>query len=132
MGCHYVPNAFLMSCLIFIGTFLISSNLKGFKTANFFPTIVRLESLGVHFICLRRGYRDLNRGPEKFTEGFQKCRAYKNAYFPEFHGVPLYSTKISPCMLVHTLSSYRIIKITLKIAFMNTKGYLETHSIIII
>jgi len=41
VGCHYVPNAFLMSCLIFIGTFLISSNLKGFKTANFFPTIVR-------------------------------------------------------------------------------------------
>ena len=24
VGCHYVPNAFLMSVLLFIGTFLIS------------------------------------------------------------------------------------------------------------
>ena len=28
VGCHYVPNAFLMSCLVFIGTFLISFHLK--------------------------------------------------------------------------------------------------------
>ena len=27
VGCYYVPNAFLMSILIFIGTYLISSNL---------------------------------------------------------------------------------------------------------
>eukprot|EP00090_Calanus_glacialis_P043036 TRINITY_DN7620_c0_g1_i1.p1 TRINITY_DN7620_c0_g1~~TRINITY_DN7620_c0_g1_i1.p1 ORF type:complete len:1137 (-),score=226.79 TRINITY_DN7620_c0_g1_i1:1450-4860(-) len=41
IGCHYVPNAFLMSCLIFIGTFLISHHLKQFKFQNFFPTVVR-------------------------------------------------------------------------------------------
>lgn len=41
VGCHYVPNAFLMSVLLFIGTFLISYHLKGFKTQNFFPTMVR-------------------------------------------------------------------------------------------
>ena len=41
VGCHYVPNAFLMSCLIFIGTFLISHHLKQFKLQNFFPTVVR-------------------------------------------------------------------------------------------
>jgi len=41
VGCHYVPNAFLMSCLIFIGTFLISHHLKQFKFQNFFPTVVR-------------------------------------------------------------------------------------------
>ncbi|XP_023335287.1 electroneutral sodium bicarbonate exchanger 1 [Eurytemora carolleeae] len=41
VGCHYVPNAFLMSCLIFVGTFLISFHLKKFKTQNFFPTVVR-------------------------------------------------------------------------------------------
>lgn len=41
VGCHYVPNAFLMSCLIFIGTFLISFHLKKFKAQNFFPAIVR-------------------------------------------------------------------------------------------
>jgi sodium bicarbonate transporter 10 len=37
VGCHYVPNAFPMSVLLFIGTFLISHTLKNFKTANFFP-----------------------------------------------------------------------------------------------
>ena len=41
VGCHYVPNAFLMSILIFIGTFLIASNLKQFKFTNFFPTKIR-------------------------------------------------------------------------------------------
>jgi sodium bicarbonate transporter 10 len=41
VGCHYVPNAFLMSCLIFIFTFLISFHLKKFKSQNFFPAIVR-------------------------------------------------------------------------------------------
>jgi len=41
VGCHYVPNAFLMSVLIFIGTFLISHHLKQFKFQNFFPTVVR-------------------------------------------------------------------------------------------
>ena len=41
VGCHYVPNAFLMSVLLFIGTFLISYHLKGFKSASFFPAKVR-------------------------------------------------------------------------------------------
>ena len=41
IGCHYVPNAFLMSVLIFCGTYLISSNLKKFKFTNFFPIKVR-------------------------------------------------------------------------------------------
>jgi len=41
VGCHYVPNAFLMSVLIFVGTFLISHHLKQFKFQNFFPTVVR-------------------------------------------------------------------------------------------
>merc|ERR1719427_295608 len=41
VGCHHAPNVFLMSCLIFIGTFLISHHLKQFKFKNFFPTSVR-------------------------------------------------------------------------------------------
>jgi len=39
--CHYVPNAFMMSTLLFIGTFLISYHLKNFKSASFFPAKVR-------------------------------------------------------------------------------------------
>ena len=30
-GCHYYPNAYLMSLLLFIGTFLVSTNLKEFR-----------------------------------------------------------------------------------------------------
>ncbi|TRY61887.1 hypothetical protein TCAL_09266 [Tigriopus californicus] len=41
VGCHYYPNAYLMSVLLFVGTFLIAYHLKNFKTATFFPTNVR-------------------------------------------------------------------------------------------
>ena len=40
-GCHYYPNAFLMSVLLFMGTFLMSFHLKKFRTQNFFPASVR-------------------------------------------------------------------------------------------
>ncbi|XP_077259113.1 na[+]-driven anion exchanger 1 isoform X10 [Temnothorax americanus] len=43
-GCnipHYVPNVFLMSIILFMGTFLLSVELKDFKNALFFPSKVR-------------------------------------------------------------------------------------------
>ncbi|EEB11139.1 sodium-driven chloride bicarbonate exchanger, putative [Pediculus humanus corporis] len=40
-GQGYVPDVFLMSILLFIGTFLISVELKDFKNALFFPSKVR-------------------------------------------------------------------------------------------
>ncbi len=40
-ACAYEPNAFLMSVLLFIGTFLIAWHLKAFKSASFFPAKVR-------------------------------------------------------------------------------------------
>ena len=41
-GCsNYIPNVFFVSCLLFLGTFLISTLLKGAKTTGFFPTWVR-------------------------------------------------------------------------------------------
>ncbi|XP_014212763.1 electroneutral sodium bicarbonate exchanger 1 isoform X2 [Copidosoma floridanum] len=43
-GCNtaqYVPDVFLMSIILFIGTFLISVQLKDFKNALFFPSKVR-------------------------------------------------------------------------------------------
>ena len=44
IGCHVkpVPNAFLMSLLLFIGTFLISWHLKKFKFQSFFSNGVRV------------------------------------------------------------------------------------------
>ena len=41
VGCHYHPNAYLMSILLFFGTFLISFQLKKAKTSNFFPATVK-------------------------------------------------------------------------------------------
>ena len=41
VGCHYVPNAFFLSAILFMGTFLLSYHLKKFRTQNFFPASVR-------------------------------------------------------------------------------------------
>lgn len=40
-GCHYIPNVFLATVLLFIGTFTITMGLKNFRTTNFFPTKIR-------------------------------------------------------------------------------------------
>ena len=39
-GCDYVPDVFLFSVLIFMGTFVISYTLKMFRTSPFFPSKV--------------------------------------------------------------------------------------------
>lgn len=44
-GCdtkHYVPDVYLMSIILFLGTFLISVVLKDFKNSLFFPAKVRI------------------------------------------------------------------------------------------
>ena len=40
-GCNYSPNAFFMSIILFIGTFLIAMYLKAFKDTIYFPAVVR-------------------------------------------------------------------------------------------
>ena len=40
-GCEYKPNVFFMSCLLFIGTYLIATALKGFKSQRFLPNVFR-------------------------------------------------------------------------------------------
>ncbi|XP_063240178.1 electroneutral sodium bicarbonate exchanger 1 [Bacillus rossius redtenbacheri] len=40
-GKYYIPDVFLMSIILFFGTFLISVQLKDFKNALFFPSKVR-------------------------------------------------------------------------------------------
>ena len=41
VGCHYAPNVYLMSLLLFFGTFIIAHTLKKAKTSNFFPTRIK-------------------------------------------------------------------------------------------
>ena len=40
-GCHYKPNIFLMSVLLCLVTFFLSIKLKHFRSASFFPAVVR-------------------------------------------------------------------------------------------
>ena len=40
-GCSYAPNAFFMSIILFLGTFLVATYLKNFKDFNLFPAVVR-------------------------------------------------------------------------------------------
>lgn len=44
IGCdtpHYVADAFFLSVLLFLGTFVIATGLSNAKTSSFFPTFVR-------------------------------------------------------------------------------------------
>jgi hypothetical protein len=41
LGCHYVPNVFLLSVLLCLITFFLSLKLKAFRNENFFPAMVR-------------------------------------------------------------------------------------------
>jgi len=46
-GCytpHYIGDVFFFSCLIFLGTFILSFYLKLFRNTRFFPNKVRGES----------------------------------------------------------------------------------------
>jgi hypothetical protein len=40
-NCNPVPDVFLMSVLLCLATYAMSTTLKKFKTSSFFPSIVR-------------------------------------------------------------------------------------------
>ncbi|XP_069826519.1 anion exchange protein 4 isoform X2 [Dendropsophus ebraccatus] len=40
-SCNYVPDVFLMSVILFVGTFLCSTSLKGFQTSRYLSTTIR-------------------------------------------------------------------------------------------
>ncbi|KAK3586801.1 hypothetical protein CHS0354_002540 [Potamilus streckersoni] len=40
-GCNYVPNVFILSVLLFLGTFTIACTLKSFRKSNFLPAKLR-------------------------------------------------------------------------------------------
>lgn len=97
VGCHYVPNAFLMSVLLFIGTFLISNHLKKFKTALFFPTIVRnyISDFAVVVAIVSMSGFDMAMGvdtpklnvPSKFAPTWSG----RTWLIPPFNGNPVYT-----------------------------------------
>jgi len=97
VGCHYVPNAFLMSVLLFIGTFLISHHLKKFKTALFFPTVVRnyISDFAVVVAIVSMSGFDMMMAvdtpklnvPSKFAPTWEG----RNWLIPPFNGNPVYT-----------------------------------------
>ncbi|XP_077297814.1 na[+]-driven anion exchanger 1 isoform X1 [Arctopsyche grandis] len=66
-GCdtpHYVPDVFLMSTILFLGTFILSTTLKDFKNALFFPSKVRqiVSDFSVIIAILSMTYLDYKVG----------------------------------------------------------------------
>ncbi|XP_073429798.1 anion exchange protein 4 isoform X1 [Dendrobates tinctorius] len=41
IGCNYVPDVFLMSVILFLGTFLCTASLKSFQTSRYLSTSIR-------------------------------------------------------------------------------------------
>ena len=101
IGCHYVPNAFLMSVLIFIGTYLISANLKQFKFTNFFPTKVRsyISDFAVVIAIVSMTLTDFLVGidtpklsvPSKFAPTLET----RGWVIPPFNGNPVWSSVLA-------------------------------------
>ena len=78
VGCHYVPNAFLMSCLVFIGTFLISFHLK--KVNRFSIMLLLLKYIRLYLPYSITNLSDIL--PD--IQGPVKCDT-PAAYFPYHH-----------------------------------------------
>jgi len=101
IGCYYVENAFLMSVLIFIGTYLISSNLKQFKFTNFFPIKVRsyISDFAVVIAIFSMTLTDMLMGidtpklsvPSRFAPTLES----RGWVIPPFNGNPVWSSVIA-------------------------------------
>ena len=80
VGCHYEPNAFLMSLLLFIGTFLIAWNLKKFKSQSFFTNGVRslISDFAVIIAILTMTIVDI------CAKGYSKSHLFCQKYIVKF------------------------------------------------
>ncbi|CAL4062275.1 unnamed protein product [Meganyctiphanes norvegica] len=111
-GClHYYPDVFLMSVILFLGTFLISIYLKDFKTATFFRTGVRqfISDFAVIIAILAMTGLDLMVGihtpkldvPAKFAP----THPDRTWVIPPFNGNPVWSAAFAllPALLATIL-----------------------------
>ena len=103
VGCHYVPNAFLMSVLLFVGTFLISHHLKKFKAQNFFSTFARkyISDFAVVIAIVSMTCTDMMVGvaTPKLTvpERFAPTLSTRGWLVPPLNGNPVY-TPVLACV----------------------------------
>ncbi|XP_008193077.2 sodium bicarbonate cotransporter 3 isoform X4 [Tribolium castaneum] len=109
-GCEtppYVPDVFLMSILLFLGTFLLSIELKDFKNALFFPSKVRqfISDFAVIIAILSMSLIDLKVGvptPKlEVPHDFKPTLPTRGWLIPPFNGNPVYSVflAIPPALL---------------------------------
>ncbi|ODN05552.1 Sodium-driven chloride bicarbonate exchanger [Orchesella cincta] len=101
-GCKYFPDVFLMSVLLFLGTFCISILLKDFKTSSFFPTKVRsiISDFAVVIAIISMSAADMIMGlrtPKlQVPERFEPTLPSRGWLISPFGGNPIWTLFVAP------------------------------------
>ncbi|XP_045469812.1 sodium-driven chloride bicarbonate exchanger isoform X4 [Harmonia axyridis] len=112
-GCFtptYVPDVFLMSIILFFGTFLISVQLKDFKNALFFPAKVRqfisdfAVIIAIMSMTLLDAYVGILTPKLEVPKEFKPTSPDRGWLIPPFQNNPLYSVFVAfPPALLGTI-----------------------------
>ncbi|ODM89301.1 Sodium-driven chloride bicarbonate exchanger [Orchesella cincta] len=128
-GCDYIPDVFLMSVCLFIGTFLISLYLKNFKMSSFFPTSVRqvvsdfAVIIAIVSMTLFDMYMKLRTPKLQVPERFEPTLPTRGWVINPFGGNPLWTIFAAPApALLATILIFMDQQITAVI--MNRKEHL--------
>ncbi|XP_073941411.1 na[+]-driven anion exchanger 1 isoform X2 [Choristoneura fumiferana] len=103
-GCEtkvYVPDVFLMSIILFLGTFTISIILKDFKNALFFPSKIRqvISDFSVIIAILSMSFLDYKVGVKtpklEVPSEFKPTLPTRNWVITPFNGNPVWSALVA-------------------------------------
>ncbi|KOB71446.1 Sodium-driven chloride bicarbonate exchanger [Operophtera brumata] len=103
-GCDtktYVPDVFLMSIILFLGTFIISVILKDFKNSLFFPSKVRqiISDFSVIIAILSMSFLDYKVGVKtpklEVPSEFKPTLPSRNWVITPFNGNPIWSALVA-------------------------------------
>ncbi|XP_049870588.1 sodium bicarbonate cotransporter 3 isoform X1 [Pectinophora gossypiella] len=103
-GCDtkvYVPDVFLMSIILFLGTFIISVILKDFKNSLFFPSKVRqiISDFSVIIAILSMSFLDYKVGVKtpklEVPSEFKPTLPSRNWVITPFNGNPMWSAIVA-------------------------------------
>ncbi|CAH2066118.1 unnamed protein product, partial [Iphiclides podalirius] len=103
-GCEtkvYVPDVFLMSIILFLGTFTISIILKDFKNSLFFPSKVRqiISDFSVIIAILSMSFLDFKVGVKtpklEVPSEFKPTLPTRNWVITPFNGNPIWSALVA-------------------------------------
>ncbi|CAL8143492.1 unnamed protein product [Orchesella dallaii] len=128
-GCGYIPDVFLMSVCLFIGTFLVSLYLKDFKNSSFFPTSIRqvvsdfAVIIAIVSMTLFDMYMKLRTPKLQVPERFEPTLPTRGWLINPFGGNPLWTIFAAPApALLATILIFMDQQITAVI--MNRKEHL--------